>query len=442
MFETLKTSEWTKPLRNAGIVGAGKAMQGLMSLGYIAFAARALGPKEFGFLVLIHGLVFGLSQILRLQTWQAVLRYGALAIHDENRERLHRLIRFCGTMDIYAALFGLLIVQVVMRPAAEVFGLPEEALLYAHIYGFAIVFMILNPTQLGILRLFDKFEWIAAQTIIEGFIRLFGGLILLIISGGLSQFLLLWAGACVISRLVLMAMARRALNAEGFAQNEKSSLLLNPLNSPEDGLWGFIMSHNIARSVVACQPHLALFAVGVIIGPAASGVFRIAQQFSDILVKPSNKFLVPAIYPELARFQAKGDSEARRHVVKRNAMFVAVIAVALFMVLAVAGEYLIVAIAGEDYRSAFLPMLILAFAGLITTLSFPLEPMLSAAGRMGKMILSYGVSLLIYLGSLYLLTLYFGLIGAAGSAVSAVLVSALMMFYFGCDLFKKDKGQS
>lgn len=432
MLSALRSARWAKPLRSASLVSIGKVAQAVMSLAYVAMAARALGMETFGMLALVHGLVFGLSQIIRFQTWQAVIRYGAQALRNNDVSRLQRLVRFTTLLDLSAAIMGLALIMVLIGPAGDLFGIPTDQQDEMRLYGFSIVAMVLAATPLGVLRLLDRFDLVAIQTTIAPSIRLAGTLYLFLTEAGLVGFLVVWFAAAVVSRIVLLAMAWGELGKRGFLKNI-GQRHENQL-SPEDGIWRFILAHNLSRGLFLSQAQIGLLMAGALLGPAAAGLFRIAQQFSDILIKPATKFLIPAIYPELAKLQAAGDHALRRSMILRTALFAGGIAVALLVVLIVFGEALITAFVGTGYAGAYAPMLWLALAGLITVIAFPLEPLLSSTGRMKQIVFAQLVATLLYFALILILVKPYGLVGVGIATFGAVLSSTFILMLFGRDL--------
>lgn len=424
--------DWVRPLKNAGIVGIGKGAQGLVSLIALALAARHLGVETFGFFVLIHGMVFGCSQIIRFQTWQAVLKYGADALEHRDYKRLSRLIRFTFTLDVSSAVVGTGIMVGLAGPLARSFSLPADQIWLTQVYSLSIALMLLTPTQLGVLRLFNRFDLVAIQTVIAPFLRFFGTIILffLVPEAGLIHYLAVWLLGTIVARQSMFIFARNVLREHGYAGWRFTPK--NLLKPPEKGIWTFITGHNIFRSLYVSREEIGLLMVGWLLGPAAAGIFKIAQKFAGVMIKPVEKFLVPALYPELARFAAGADTlsrrKGRRKMITANLAVVGVVAASLFLVLIFTGKWLIASFSGEAYTAAYTPMILLCTAGFVTVISYPLEPFLSAAGKIREIIVAYGAGLVIYIGALYVLTLKYNLTGTALAALAASSAGALFLF--------------
>lgn len=436
----LLAAPWLKPLRSAGIVGTGKTVSALMSMATVALAARALGTEAFGLLALVHGLVFGLSQLIRAQSWQAVIRYGSEALETSDIPRFQRLIKFTTILDILAACTGLVLLQLFMGPAATAFDLPAAMHDTARLYGFAILFMVTTASPLGLLRLFDRFDLIAVQTTVASAVRLAGAVWLFLHEGTLAGFLLVWFIAVAASRLVLLVMAWRETARRGYLTGimKKKEKQLRP----EPGIWRFIFGHNLSRGLFLSQAQFGLLMVGWLLGPAAAGLFRIAQQVAELLIKPAAKLLIPAIYPELAKLRGGDQFQARRVMMLRTAVLTGAGALAVFAVFVFWGRDIITLLAGSAFAGAYTPMLWLAAAGVITTFAFPLEPLLSSVGRVRQIVFSQLAGAGLYIALLYILIGTHGLSGAGMATFFAFSLGAAVMALFSRDLIGRRQAES
>jgi O-antigen/teichoic acid export membrane protein len=76
-------------LANASMLLGGRTANALISLGYLAVAARSLGTVEAGVLILINAFAQLVSEVVKFDSWQAVLHFGAPALAEDRRDRLH-----------------------------------------------------------------------------------------------------------------------------------------------------------------------------------------------------------------------------------------------------------------------------------------------------------------------------------------------------------------
>lgn len=424
-FKNIAESFWFKPLRDAGTLSLGRIAQGLFSLGTAALAARALGVDVFGALVLIHSFVLAVSQLARFPSWQIILRYGAQALHDKNKAGVQNAFGFAILLDLIGIIAALVLVQAATGPATRLFGLDEAAVDMAALYGLAVVFVNMSAAPNGVLRLLDRFDLLAVQTAIEPSVRFFGSLALFFFAPSLPAFLMLWFGALVTGKIVLSALAWREMKRRdlltGFGLSRRF------FRAPEKGAWRFAFGTNIMAGLQLAGTQMPLLAVGWLLGPAAAGLFKVAQQFANILTKPASKLLIPAIYPALSHLSALGDHAARAHMVSRNAALAGAGALGIFILLALFGKFLLALLFGNAYENAYSVMLLLAAAGAVEVAAFSLEPLLVSAGKIRQSVIIRTTATILFAVLLYVLCGAYGLEGAGIAALSYALTSALLM---------------
>ncbi|MEW5728961.1 MAG: lipopolysaccharide biosynthesis protein, partial [Pseudomonadota bacterium] len=160
--------------RNTGWLLGGKAANAVLSLAVLAVAARALGPEGLGRLVLLQSLVQFTAEVAKFQSWQGVVRYGALALGGKGD--LGRLVAFSLVLDGASAVAGLAFLVLAGPMLAAQLGWPEEVAALVPFYGTAVVFLVAG-TATGLLRLFDRFDLLATQSALGNLIRLAGAVI-------------------------------------------------------------------------------------------------------------------------------------------------------------------------------------------------------------------------------------------------------------------------
>lgn len=421
----IKQVAWLKPLRNAGWLGAGRGAQAVFSIGTLAFAARGLGVEAFGALVLIHSLALAVAQLCRFQSWQAVAKYGAEALEEKNNERLAALLKFSLVLDAIGMALAVLLMVFGGAFIARLLNLPQEIHSFAQLYGVAAVLLMnIGYTALGVMRLFDRFSKLALQTAIEPAVRCIGSAVLFFMGAGMNAFLLLWLGALLAGKLVLFRQAHHVLIEHGVAaalrgQKEKIN---------EQGIWRFVFATHLVSTLRMVQTHLPLLMVGSVLGPAAAGLFRVARQFSDFLVKLNRKLLEPAIFPELSKLSAASDYKTRQVMVRRLSAVVGGMALVVFLVLAVCGKPLISAVVGDAYLDAYAPMVWLALGGVVGLVMFSFEPLLMAAGKMKAVLWAQGISAAAFVVMLWGLMPVYGLQGAGMAVMLYSFISGLAVF--------------
>lgn len=407
---------WLNPFRNAGILAGGKLVHGVLSFVALALAARTLGVHDFGLLALLHGLVMSIAQLAGFSSWQVVVRYGAIAMQRDDRALLRRITMFAVTLDVIAALLAALLIALLAVPLARLVGVPEHALGTARIYGFTALLLIGGNSGFGVLRLLGRFDLLAIQNTSISIVRALGSLALFLGGGDLTGFLWVWAGAIALSRVLLLGFSVHTLHRRGLAAAWRGGW--RERLAPQPGIWRFAFGTHMISSLRLTEAKLGLLMVGVLLGPAAAGLYRVAQQFADVISQPIDKLLVPALLPELTRIAAHGDRSARRDMVLRPAIVAAAFAVVVLVVLGVFGRSLIGLSVGAGFTDAWPVMMLLIFAGLPIAATFSLEPLLISLGRLRATVIARLFANLIYLVLLVVLTARYGLTGAGMAAIA------------------------
>lgn len=434
LFQQLFSAPWFKPFRNAGVLALGRVAQAVLALATIALATRALGVEMFGVLVFVHALAVTIAHLARFQIWQAILRYGAQALEMGDTPRLQRLICFALGLEAVAAAAGTVLMIVLAGPLLDLSGMDAGLADMVRLYGLCVPFMVLSSVPLGVLRLYERHDLLSWQSVIMPAIRFAGVLALFWAGAGVAGFIALWFASVIIARSVQGGMALSVLKAKGGLAGFRISW--PAADNREEGLWRFALGTQLASSLNITTLQLGTLLAGILLGPAAAGIYRLAQQVADILVKPVNKLLVPAISPDMAWMSARRDWSGRAAMVAKSMGLAGALAVAFFLILIFAGEWVLTLIGGAGFAPAYPVLLALAGAGVVQAATFPLEPMLTGAGHMRAVVTSRAAAFLVYISGIGVLTDRFDVLGAGLAAVLYAFVTALLAGVFALRLFR------
>ena len=410
-------------MRNFAFLVGGKSVSGVLGLVYLALAVRALGVEAYGQLALIYSFALIVSTIVKFQTWQPILHYGTPALQEGRVVDFHRLVRFTVGLDVASSVAGAVLAVGGIWLVGPWIGLPEEILPQASAFGASLLFMV-TATPNGLLRLFDRFDLLLVEDNVEAAIRLAGSLLLFLIGGGLTDFLVVWAVSVVGSGTVCAVLAWRELRRR-VARVSAADVKASSLTAGFPGMWRFVWSTNINSSLKLLQGHLATLIVGGLLGVAEAGLFRVARQIAEALAKPV-KLLTPVVYPELARFVADRRFDALRMLNRRTLRVSCIGAGASFLVLAVAGHWLLRLVGGDETVAAYATMLLLSAAALVRIAVFVLEPTLISLGHPALALGTQAVTMAVYVPLLIVSARFFGIEGAGGTAVLASLIMAAL----------------
>lgn len=417
--ETLRGGVVGRIYGNFGRLLGGKAAAGLISLAYIAIAARDLGPGDYGVLVLVHTYAMTVGGLIEFPGWHAVVRYGAQALAVGDGPRLTRLLAFAGLVETAAGLLAIAAAALLAPWLGPKLGWSPAAVAFALPYSLAVLASI-RGTPAGYLQLMGRFDLLAAHSVVAPLLRLVGAGLAAWLHAGLQGFLLAWLVAAVAEWVAMWALG--IWTAWGrLARNDLASgLRAAPAENP--GLWRFMWGANADVTLMEFAGRATPLAVGWFLGPAAAGLYAVAQRATSVLSQPA-AVLGQAAYVELSRLAAAGQRGSRIRAVLRPAIGIAILtALPVCIIIGMVGPWLAAAIAGEAFAGAAAVMLWLALARAALLAAPPLSAALTALGRPG---LSVRANLISGVGLLVLLPSLLSGMGLQGAGAYAMLQAAL-----------------
>lgn len=408
-------------LRNTAWLLGGKGFGGLCSIFYLAILSRSLGLKQFGHFSLIFGTAQALVAIAGFQTWQAVVRYGAAYVHDNDWVRFSRLSMLCGVIDAAGALFGCVIAAIIFLGFADMLDLNPAYVNMAFAFNCALMWgRVSAPT--GMMRALNRFD---AAVYVEATVpvgRLIAATFIWWYGPSVGRFLLAWAMIDVASAIMYWALALR-LNPRGFdftgLRDWRQTVKENP------GIRRFLFIISSASTLDAAYKQGPLLAVGFFLGTSTAGLYRLADQLAQGFSKVST-LLARAIYPEVNRARVASSPADFRRMVLRIIQVAALGGGFVVLVAIAAGGHLLSLIGGKAFGAGAAILVPLAIAASFELASVAFEPVLHSTGRARSSLVGRLVAVATLVAAVLVLHKA-GAIGIAWSVACAGAVAYLTM---------------
>ena len=411
---------------NSAMLTAGKVYTALVGLLYLALATRALGAHDFGVLILIHAYAVAVRDFVTLKTSQCVVRYGAICLEHNAREDFQKLIKFTTLLDLGFCAAGAVVGMLAVSAVGPHFGVTPELVPVATVYCTMILFNF-KATSLGLLRLFNRFDLVALMLMVVPTIRVAGACAAYFFYQHISAFLLFWFLAGAVQCLATVWFGWREFRRQGFS--EDMDLGLRDLTRPHKGIWPFIWSSHIHRTLYVSTVHLATLVVGFLLGPVGAGLFKIAQEFSTVLIKPAQLFN-ETVYPEMAKIAVNRNYPRLWRVITHSALVAGAIAAMILLIIFLFGQTLLGLFFGAEFSNAYDVMVLLMVAAAVTMATFALDPALYSIGRPDISMYVRIFTTTLHLGAMFLLLPKIGLAGAGHAAIAGSVATALLLTVF------------
>lgn len=410
-------------MANAGKLLSGKAAGGLLSLAYLAIAARSLGPDGMGALVLAHAYAQVVAGLARFQSWQAVIRFGAPMLRAKDETRFKDLLRYTIRLDMLSAVASVVIALAAAPFAADAFDWSADMRDFLIAYCFVTPFLI-AATPTGVLRLYDRFRVLGWQLTLMPLIRFVGAVVLWLTDANLSAFLVVWIASAFVHGASLWYLGWRELRVRNLIPN-----ITGPADRKADPEWlPFMIKTNLSSSIDLLSNNVPLLIVGGVLGAAEAGLFKLAFNLANVLAQPVNVFN-QATYPELSRIVAeKGRHEMAKTAFLsiRAAILIAAPIVALYILLR---RPLAVGVGGPEFAGAAPLVALMALAQLFHIASLGLESAVLARGRAGWALCSQAAGAAAHLAFLWLMLTAIGVIAAPLAIMLGWAVLILVLIF-------------
>jgi O-antigen/teichoic acid export membrane protein len=406
-------------LRNASYLGSGKLAGALLSLIALACAGHQLTPVAFGLLAVIQAYAKGVSALVKFQTWQFIVGFGAPALVRDDADRFRDVVRLSFGLDLASGVVGMIAGMALLPFLAGWLGIDARDLPLALLYCLLIPVMT-AATPTGILRTLDRFDHIAIQQMVTPLLTAVGGVLCYAAGAGFGGFLLIWFVAELVGDLMLWFYAARELRRRDIHGALRPALFAAARRI--GGAWHFVWTTNIAHSIWSAWGPISNVIVGGVLGPAAAGLFKIASTFFDSAGQPAG-FLEKSFYPEIMRLDPTSKRPWRLAI--RMGLIAGGLGLAMALVILIGGAPLIALIFGKRYLEAFDLLRIMSVSLVIATASFPLESLLYMAGRPRAALVAEGSAAIAYAILLIPLAHGLGLTGVGVAYVGGMAMKAL-----------------
>ena len=401
-----------RALTNTGWLMGARLVNAVLSLVYLAMATRELGPERFGIFVIAFTFAQLVVGVCSFQTWQSIIRWG------QEAEGRITATGFALALDSVSIGAGIVLSGAILFNFSDVLLLPDAMVLPTWWFTIASLLAI-RSTPIGLLRLHDRYDRAAIADAATSIVRVVGAAIAILVHPSIQSFLIVWGVAEIVTAALYWWLAARTepiawrrfglqrLPAERRAAGEKP--------------WRFVIGTSLSGVLAVSSKQLLVVLTGVFGGAALAGMYRVANQLGDGLLKLAQA-VVKAVYPELVR-----NPDGAKRLTAALTRIAIVTGVAVLVAGWFLGEAFIALIAGRQYLAAFVPMLILAGAASVELVGASLEALLVARGRAITTFLLRGVPLA---AGLILLPLLIARYGAAGAALMVLATSVLSVAGF------------
>ncbi|CAN1485857.1 RfbX Membrane protein involved in the export of O-antigen and teichoic acid [Methylophilaceae bacterium] len=413
-------------LANFWILIRGRGAAAIMAFGATALMARALGPAEFGMVILIHTYAMLVRALFDFGSMDAIVRYGVPAHDAGDSHALGRLIKVCRRIDKQASIAATLLALIVAPVAGPFMGMDSQHVILLTAYS-----LVLLTTGIGtagsILRLYNRFDILGRYMTIAPTMRFMGVVIAWWLSAPIQVFVAIWAIAYAAENFYLMWHAKHKYNTH-IKQALAGVSVKDAKLSDFEGLRRFLWVTYWQSNLDVLPKHITTVLVGYLLGPAEAGLLRLARELSSMLSKPA-VLIRQVIFVDLTRNWNQGN-QAFDVIAYHTALLGGALGLLFVLTCYFFGEHLLVTLLGQQFAAAKSVLTLMLLAATLDLAASPLRSALYAIGKAFSALRLHIFSTAIYLVLFIFLTSKFGLIGAGlatSSAAALTLIGMLLL---------------
>lgn len=416
----MKEDRFRKRLLNVGYLFSGNFAAGFLGIAAVAFAARALGPESYGILALMTNYMRFVEKFVSFQAWQALIKFGAQALEEGRKEDFKGLLWFGLTLDLVTLGIGTVLAITGIYLAGGWYHWSQETILMASLYCTALLFRI-QSTPVTVLRLFGRFKFFAFNEPLNATIRL-----ALVLYGwwteqSLWYFVIVWYSFFPLQALMLLTVAWFELRKQGLA--DVVATPLRQIRGRFKGVLGFAWSTNLSLTIRTSTNELDTLLVGAFTGAADAGFYNIAKRVGRMILQ-LGVHTQAVLYPEIARFWAKGDVTGFTRAVWQTTAILGLLALVMVVGITLSADLVVHIVAGDQFMAAVNLLIVQTFAAAIYLVGFGLRPALLSAGRQKSLLhVTFWSALAFHASALTLLPL----IGAMGANIAHIVSSLVWL---------------
>jgi len=394
-------------VRNASLLGSSSLVSALLGLVALGCAGRGMTPALFGTLVVVQAYAKTVTDIAKFQTWQFVVKFGTPALVHKDYNRFRDVANFSFGLDLASGILALIGGMALLPLLSHAVGIKPSDFWWAMGYCTLIPTMT-AATPTGILRSIDRFDLIAVQQAANPLIKAVGSVIAYFCGLGFPGFIVTWYVSSLAGDAVLWTFAARELRRHGIHGALRPALFA-PARRLK-GAWDFVWTTNISHSIWSARNAGSNVLVGIVLGPAAAGLFKVAMTFFDAAGAPA-ALMQKSFYPEVMRLDPTTTRPWKLGL--RSGALAGGLGLLVALLVIVVGKPLISGVFGHKYLESYDLLQVMSAALVVSMASFPMESLLYIASRQRAALVAQASAAVLYVGLLVGLSHWVGIMGAA-----------------------------
>lgn len=414
--------------KNTGALFAANVGGHILSLFYVMYTGRYLGPSNFGILTFALAFtgIFGVLTDFGLQplTVREVARDKSLASKYIANISGMKIILVTITFGLIALTINLL-------------GYPEQTIKVVYLVGLSVIFGAFTTMFYSIFQAYERMEYQSLGQILNSALMLGGVIFAMKFKLSVVEFAALYFLVSIFGLAYSFTILRIKFS--------NPPLVWSPRKIEVD--WRFWKStikealpFGLAITFVMIFYWIDSVMLSLMKGDTVVGWYNAAYRMVLVLLFIPNSFIA-AIYPVMSRFY-KTSQDSLRLSLEKSFKYLAIIGIPIGVGTTLLAKRFILLIFGIEYMNSILPLQILIWSSVFIFMDQPFGNLLNSINKQTIITKVTGICIGVNVVSNLILIPKYSLIGASIATVLTQFIGSLLIFIWsskvGYSVFKKD----
>lgn len=414
---------------NFGKAFSGQSLVTLFSIGTLAINTRALGAHDFGVLVVLQSTSELVAMVFAFQTWQAIVRFGAMDLAAGDIGRLRERFWFGFKLDLAAAVVAALVTAGAALCWSGLFHLPQDRRLLGLVFAAGLVCGG-TSASVGLLRVTGHFGRTFVIQVVGAAALCANAVLLAALHAPFPAYVI--SIAAILAATSLATIVTALLKIRKLESDRTREGIGRPTFDHKE-FFRFSLATSASGTLNAVRQRGEALVVAALLGPAAAGLYAVAYRTASLLDRFAEAGR-QSVYPEIAALVARGDQARARSVVAKISMLAATIGIPTFILTVLFGGWAVGLAFGDEYSAAHVNVIWLMMSSLIFASTFPLAVFIQVVHGAGRFLVLNAIASLFFLmgavgGPL--------LLGTAGAGLGAALFAPALLLLLLVQCFSK-----
>ena len=137
-----KEGSFRKIIKSSAVLLSGNVFASLLGVLVVIIITKNISLEDYGHIVMIQAYVMLIDQLFNFQSWQALIKYGTVAIENRNKNDLKIYIQISILLDIFGSLLAFSVALLLLFSISHLLSINTDLLSAYTLYSIIILFRI------------------------------------------------------------------------------------------------------------------------------------------------------------------------------------------------------------------------------------------------------------------------------------------------------------